>query len=148
MKRQYRNYTDDDIRQYAGEVKSLSELLRKLNLTVASGNFINMRKNLQRLNINCDHWTGQAWNKDLQTKKWNDYNKIASIRIHLIKERGYKCEHCNLTEWNNQSIPLEIDHIDGNRTNNKKENLKILCCNCHAQTTTWRGRKNSKRNLL
>lgn len=40
-----------------------------------------------------------------------------------------------------EKIPLEIEHVDGDRTNNELANLKLLCCNCHALTPTWRRRK-------
>lgn len=55
-----------------------------------------------------------------------------------IKER--KCEKCKLTTWNKELVPLELDHIDGNSNNHKLENLRILCPNCHAQTSTYRGK--------
>ena len=55
-----------------------------------------------------------------------------------IKEK--KCECCGLSEWNGLPIPLELHHIDGDRTNHKLENLKILCLNCHAQTETFRAK--------
>jgi hypothetical protein len=57
--------------------------------------------------------------------------------------KEYKCEKCNLEKWNEQKIPLELNHIDGNRHNHYISNLEILCPNCHAQTTTYRG-KNKK----
>ncbi len=56
----------------------------------------------------------------------------------LLLERGHRCEECNLTEWNNIPITLELEHVDGDRKNNTKENLKLLCPNCHSQTPTWR----------
>jgi hypothetical protein len=70
------------------------------------------------------------------------------LRIRLIKE-GVKlncCEICNLSEWNNLPIPLELNHIDGNSHNHILSNLEIICPNCHAQTSTYRGKniKNSK----
>ena len=55
-----------------------------------------------------------------------------------LKER--RCEVCRRTEWNGRPIPLELDHIDGDRLNNLLENLRLLCPNCHAQTPTYRGR--------
>lgn len=63
----------------------------------------------------------------------------------LIKEnyKEHKCENCNNIIWNNLPIPLELDHIDGNPYNHKLENLRLLCPNCHAQTSTYRG-KNKK----
>ena len=54
-----------------------------------------------------------------------------------LKER--KCECCGNTEWMGKPIALELHHLDGDNTNNKLENLQILCPNCHAQTTTYRG---------
>jgi hypothetical protein len=59
----------------------------------------------------------------------------------LLAERGYKCEECNLIEWMKKPIPLELEHVDGDGKNNVRENLKLLCCNCHAQTPTWRRKK-------
>jgi hypothetical protein len=138
---QYKNYTDEDIIKYCKEVSSMSQLLKKLNLKSAGGNHANMKRNLKRLNINCDHWTGQAWNKDQQLKDWGDYTRAVRMKPHLIKERGHCCENCKNTHWLNELIPLEIEHIDGDRTNNELLNLKLLCCNCHAQTPTWRRRK-------
>lgn len=58
------------------------------------------------------------------------------LRKRLIEE-GYKkniCEKCGITEWMGQKITLELHHIDGNRINNKLENLAILCPNCHSLT--------------
>lgn len=69
-----------------------------------------------------------------------------TVRLKLIKEKikEHKCECCNLKEWNGKPIPLELDHINGDNKDNRLENLRILCCNCHAQTDNWRGRKIKK----
>jgi hypothetical protein len=50
------------------------------------------------------------------------------------------CNECKNTEWNNQSIPLEIEHIDENSENNLLDNTELLCPNCHAQTSTYKNR--------
>jgi len=65
------------------------------------------------------------------------------LRIRLLEEGyfQYKCYSCNLTEWLNNPIPLELEHIDGNSSNNKLDNLTLLCPNCHSLTPTFR-RKN------
>lgn len=52
----------------------------------------------------------------------------------------YKCTVCNIIEWNGKHIVLEIDHINGDNTDNRLENLRYLCPNCHSQTETYKGR--------
>lgn len=77
-------------------------------------------------------------------------NLYPSYTTHNLKKRlileelkEHKCEKCLLTEWNNLPIPIELDHIDGNKYNHLWENLRILCPNCHAQTETYRGKNNT-----
>lgn len=142
--RDYRKYTNEDIINSAKKVKSMAGLLKSLDLKVAGGNYANMKKTLQRLKVDCSHWTGSAWRKDQRLKDWSEYNRISSLKPHLIRKRSHTCEKCGLEEWLKTPIPLEVDHIDGDRTNNEERNLKLLCCNCHALTPTWRGRKNKK----
>lgn len=79
------------------------------------------------------------WNKGLIFAEF-EYDGRGNHKSVLIKERGYKCEGCFLSEWLGQEIVLELDHIDGNNKNNIRENLRLLCPNCHSQTPTWRGR--------
>jgi hypothetical protein len=66
----------------------------------------------------------------------------------MIKYKKYECEMCHLTEWNGSYIRLHIDHIDGNRSNNDIQNLRWLCPNCHAQTSTYCGRNNSGKKKI
>lgn len=57
--------------------------------------------------------------------------------IHLKKLRGEQCEECGITEHNGKIITFQIDHINGDRRDNRHENLKIMCPNCHSQTLTF-----------
>ena len=134
----YRNYTDTDIIRLSNEVTCLAALLRALGLKAVGGNYNSMKRKLQKLNIDTSHWTGSAWSKDQQLKDWSDYTRIANLKPHLIKERGHSCQQCNLTEWLQKPITLEVEHIDGDNTNNNLDNLLLLCPNCHSQTKTWR----------
>lgn len=119
----------------------MAQLLKQLGLRVAGGNYANMKRILQKLQVDCSHWKGQAWNKNDMLKDWSKYTRAVNLKPHIISLRSHKCEGCNLTEWLGRPIPLEIEHVNGNRTDNRLENLKLLCCNCHALTDTWRRRK-------
>jgi hypothetical protein len=143
MKRHYRQYTDDDVISNSTKVKSIAGLLKTLSLKATGGNYSNMKRILQRLKVNTSHWTGQGWSSGEQLKDWAEYTKSAHVKPHLLRERGHKCENkkCGLTHWQGNIIPLEIHHIDGNRTNNEYKNLQLLCCNCHALTPSWKKQK-------
>ncbi len=139
--RNYANYTDEDIIKYSGEVKSMAKLLEKLGLKPVGGNYANMKRKLQNLNLTCDHWTGQGWSAGEQLKDWQDYSRPHRFKKHLITERGHKCEDCQNSHWKDSLIPLEIHHLDGHKGNNSLDNLQLLCCNCHALTDNWRNKK-------
>ncbi len=61
---------------------------------------------------------------------------IPKLRKKLIEDgiKKNECELCGLNEWLGKPITLELHHVDGNRYNNKLENLQILCPNCHSLT--------------
>lgn len=58
-----------------------------------------------------------------------------------------RCESCGLAEWQGEPIPLALHHVNGDRHDNRLENLQILCANCHGLTETWAGRNNKIRRL-
>jgi predicted HNH restriction endonuclease len=66
-----------------------------------------------------------------------------TIKNWLLKEKEYRCEECGLDEWQGKHLVLELEHINGDRKDNRKQNLKLLCPNCHSQTKTFRKRKRS-----
>lgn len=77
-------------------------------------------------------------NGDYSTKSRNFF------RRYLTETHGYKCSCCSISQWNGKSIVLEIDHIDGNSENNRPENLRFICPNCHSQTDTYKARNIGK----
>lgn len=69
-----------------------------------------------------------------------EYKAPSSLLKQRLLDEGYKedvCEECGQRNiWNNKPLTLQLDHIDGDHTNNKIENLRIMCPNCHTQTET------------
>ncbi len=72
----------------------------------------------------------------------NDYASRASVRKVLINENiiPYECDECGITEWNGKKLSLHLDHINGCGWDNKIENLRFLCPNCHSLTDTYTGK--------
>lgn len=70
-------------------------------------------------------------------KPWERMGARYRRRI-VLKEQGGRCLECGITEWNGKPITLEIDHINGDHRDNRRENLRGLCPNCHSQTPTFR----------
>ena len=62
----------------------------------------------------------------------------------VFNEQGSKCNKCGLSKWLGNPITFKLEHIDGDRNNNFRYNLEVLCPNSHAQTDTWRGRNNNR----
>lgn len=136
---------------------SIRGLLIMLGLAPKGGNYKTVQKRIKNLELDTSHFTGQLWSKGktLQPKRdINDYlTNIASIsshalRIRLIKEGIFeaKCYKCNNITWLDKPIALELDHIDGDHSNNSLSNLILLCPNCHAQTETYRGKNKAHTN--
>lgn len=92
-------------------------------------------------------------NKEMQLKieiyfKDDIQYKSDIHRNILIQLRGNKCQHCGIEKWNNEHLAMECHHIDGNKRNNKIENLILLCPNCHSQTQNYKGRKRGKSEYI
>jgi 5-methylcytosine-specific restriction endonuclease McrA len=104
-----------------------------------------------------DHLQGQGWRQGcknpvivprsideiLQKDTITSSHKLKN-RLFLNGLKSKICEIYGLSEWMGKPIPLELDHINGVNSDNRLENLRILCPNCHAQTTTYRGKKLAK----
>lgn len=78
-----------------------------------------------------------------RNKKPFDQIGRCNRRKLVLEEQSHKCLFCDISTWRGKLISLQLDHIDGDRLNNTRENLRALCPNCHSQTETW-GIRNMK----
>jgi hypothetical protein len=105
----------------------------------------------KRSNEHCDDCIADSvYNRALSL---SELNSDRHRKQFLLRTREHRCEVCNFNEWMGQTIPLDLDHIDGNPDNNTEENLRLICPNCHAQTNTYKGKgiiagRNSKRKAM
>ena len=149
-------YSDDNFISAVKKSISISQVLKTLNLKPAGGNYKTVKRKVEELKLDTSHWKGQNWAKgekfpnrpkksleELLTK--NSHTQSHKLRLRLLREGifEHKCYKCGRKTWNGEEIPLDLEHINGDNTDNMLENLTMLCPNCHAQTPTYRG-KNKK----
>jgi hypothetical protein len=84
--------------------------------------------------------------KLVEEKPFEELGHILRKKI-AMEEQDYKCSHCGLDEWMGLRITLELDHIDGDRYNNVRSNLRCLCPNCHSITDTWKVGQSKGKNV-
>jgi len=134
------NHTADDYKQAVEKAFSIAGVCRNLGIIAAGGNYASVKRHIEEYDIDTSHFTGAGWRKGQfiasSTSK-------SAIKSRLIIERGHQCQKCNRTKWFDEDITLELEHVDGNNSNNVEENLLLLCPNCHSLTPTWRRAKSS-----
>jgi hypothetical protein len=149
-------HTKEDLEIAIEKSYSIAGICRELGMKPCGGNYKTIYSKIKQWDLNINHFTGAAWN---QGEKFVPFGKTYKLVDALIENSPYKngnslkkrlfnegvkikqCEECNITEWNGKEIILELEHINGNNTDNRIENLKILCPNCHSQTSTFRNKK-------
>jgi hypothetical protein len=151
-KRKRNKYTKELLEQAVSASKSWSGVCRYLGVKEATGAQSHIQKMARKFSVDASHFTGQGWCKGIPSPKrkpTSDYLRKGLItpshrlKMRLLKEglKEEKCESCGLKEWLGEKIPLELDHINGDKADNTFENLRILCPNCHALTETYCKRK-------
>lgn len=148
-------YTAADLAKAVSTSVSYRQVLLKLNLKPAGGNYDSLKKRIKTLQLDISHFTHQGWsrNKQLGSRRplsdhlTNQYPiQSYKLKLKLLKAgiKSHHCESCGLTEWLGKPIPLELDHINGNNQDNSLHNLRLLCPNCHCFTSTYRGKKKKR----
>ena len=153
-----RGWTAEQLRNAVKSSTSYRQVLAKLHLVEAGGNYEQIKKYTREYELNTNHFMGKAWNKGLRgigkprisleaiLVKGSSYQSF-KLKKRLFAE-GIKKQYCEECGWAKKTpdgyLPLELDHINGNHSDNRLENLRVLCPNCHSLKPTHRGRQLKK----
>jgi hypothetical protein len=155
-----RSWSDIELKNAVASSMSRREVIKKLGLIPAGGNYVQINAKIRELKLDVNHFTGARWNvgKTYHTSTrpalralLKPDSQVQSFKLKKrLFEEGIKTPACELCGWAQTSedgrIPVELDHINGVHTDNRLENLRILCPNCHSLQPTHRG-KNKKVHL-
>ena len=150
--------SDEQFVELLKKSSTISEVLFKLGYTVKgnSWGYSQVKRRMDDLNLDYSIFKGKS--AVIKTNKLNNVKKEdilkencnhqrIVLRRYVIKNNliPYKCAICGCTEWQGKTLSLELDHINGINNDNRLENLRFLCPNCHSQTSTY-GSRNQQLN--
>ena len=141
-------YTKEKLEAAVLSATSIQDVARIILGKVVSGNqHQHIKRMIKKFDIDTGHFLGRRHNLGKISNKRKlareifivgQRQKSFLLRRSLIElSIEYKCSICGLNKWQDKKINLEVDHIDGNSTDNRIENLRFLCPNCHSQTSTF-----------
>lgn len=150
--------TDEQFVELIKNSSNIAEVLFKLGYTVKgnSWGYSQVKQRMTDLNLDKKDFKGKS---ALVTKiiereipsakllKEHCKHSRRVLRAHIVRNNliPYKCAICGLSKWNDKTLSLELDHINGINNDNRLENLRFLCPNCHSQTCTY-GSRNQQKN--
>lgn len=148
-------YTREILENACAKANSILNVMRILGIKSQSGSMHkHLNNKIKFYGIDISHFHGQGHNKGKISKKRKNTKDVFILlknnkreKSHILKRslleigRIYVCSMCNISSWNNKELNLQIDHINGNWQDNRIENLRFLCPNCHSQTETFGSKK-------
>ena len=157
MRGKTRTWSDDQLLDAIARSTNFTDVVRALGLRAAGGNHRTVKKHAKRLNADTSHFTNDRRVRGLRAHgrgvelAFNEVFRIESrvcsqvLRRHVCRRQvlaAYQCAECgNPGTHNGKPLTLQLDHANGIYNDNRVENLRWLCPNCHSQTETFAGRR-------
>lgn len=117
----------------------------KIECEVCNGDFVPSHSDITVCSKKCSNIRIKQnkiklWQKDPHSATVLGHGLSRVIRLYLIEQADNQCSKCQWGKVNPTTgkVPLEINHIDGDSTNNNSDNLEVLCPNCHSLTPTYK----------
>lgn len=145
----------EQAKEICAKVTNIADFCREVGWQPRGDNYKIFHKYVKEYNLDTSHFTGNRTNignrlgcgKVLSDEEFFTKNKLIKtstiIKRLIDKEyKEYKCECCNINEWQGKPLTLQLHHINGDHMDNRLENLQLLCPNCHSQTDSYAGKNN------
>lgn len=145
--------SEDQIREAVAKSQSFAQVLARLGQQPGGRVQSELGRRVKALGLDTSHFSGQGWRRGSRTPVVpavpleevlveGRFTRTANLKRRLLAAgiKEAECEACGGRRWNGAPIPLELDHVSGRRDDNRLSNLRLLCPNCHAQTSSYRGR--------
>lgn len=160
--RKLTRYKEEEFKEVIKNSKSITDVCRGLNIGTKGSNHKTIVRYIEFFSADISHFKS----KEEQLKELHFTNKF-SLQDILVQNSSYtnnfnlkkrllsggllknKCQSCNLEGfWNGKNLNMQLDHINGINNDNRIENLRMLCPNCHSQTDTFCGKQKGKNSIL
>jgi predicted RNA-binding Zn-ribbon protein involved in translation (DUF1610 family) len=153
-------YTRELLTEAVANSISIAGVLRYLQIPFSGGTHAHISRKLKQFGIDTSHFKRVAPNRGkpcawrlapedvLVVRPPSAPRSKPHVLRRVLRESGvpYACAACGVAaEWNGKPIVLHVDHINGDWRDDRKENLRFLCPNCHSQTPTFAGRLANKK---
>ncbi len=150
---------DNDIFSACKNAQSCRQALSLISLAYTTSNIRWLKRKIANNNICTSHWLGQGHLRG-KTHNWNHKAPLSEVLVanrlcsssklkqRLIKENMIQnqCAVCGISSWLGKELVLHLDHVNGVHDDNRIENIRLLCPNCHSQTHTYCGKNRKKSN--
>lgn len=155
MKGLLSSYSDEEFKNIVDLSDSFSDIKKRLGYKTTSGGVSSLiKKRVEKLNLDLSKFTRNKDKRILNLKRAtfditeilienSNYTNRDRLKIRLVSEKilKYECEICkNNGTWNNERLSLQLDHKNGISNDNRINNIRFLCPNCHSQTINFSGK--------